>query len=215
MIWQFALNVPRIVLIEVLEVDVRVWNEDDTFDPLYIESFVSLSPPPLTCTCAESRALALKYYTRAFQEGTIPRYTYINFDMDTLLMMDQCAYALSPRGVDRHSIKKLLLFCVRYWDDFGFCDILCKGEGSVANMQSLHEFTLMSADWDRKGNDDFESYEMETREVFEKPRGFERPLDWVVPKIKCVGKVNEETVDFDFDYYTELVWREVRYDIEG
>lgn len=43
-----------------------------------------IAPPAVLHVCAESRSYLQRYYLRAFAETSPPRYTLINFDMDTV-----------------------------------------------------------------------------------------------------------------------------------
>lgn len=45
-------------------------------------------PPPLLHACAESRSYLQKYYRKAFVYGNPSRYSWVNFDNDTIYMMD-------------------------------------------------------------------------------------------------------------------------------
>ncbi|KAH6685444.1 hypothetical protein F5X68DRAFT_210161 [Plectosphaerella plurivora] len=51
-------------------------------------SFPPSPPPPTLQVCAESRDYIQRYYNKAFVKGSPPRYTWVNFDMDTICMRD-------------------------------------------------------------------------------------------------------------------------------
>ena len=53
-------------------------------------------PPPLLHACAESRFYLGEYYTKAFTFGTPARYSWVNFEMDTIYLSQGDLLAFEP-----------------------------------------------------------------------------------------------------------------------
>ena len=55
------------------------------------DHFISSNPiPAVLQTCCESRDEAAHFYTKAFYHYNTPRYTWVNFDRDTIHIEDAC-----------------------------------------------------------------------------------------------------------------------------
>lgn len=202
MIWRTALSVPRYVEVNIEYAEHYRLPNDPKYDPsalLYWTSW-DLSSLPLTSACSEARAVALEYYTRAFAEGSTPRYTYVNFDIDTIILHDEELFALRSSGIDRHSIKKLVLWTKTDWDgpwaNSNFSDQYLKGKGAVMYMQNLKELTFLAGCWPAEFGS-AKAYELELRRMFKEAPG--RPTCWSIPQIKCLGPddVNAEVFELE------------------
>ena len=114
-IWIFALRVPRHVTILARFVPSYPPPEPGYRHEAY-HYMEHNSPPALTHVSSESRLLAQKHYSQAFQIGLRPRYIFINFSFDTIIMPDYDFKNLY-HGKDRSAIQRLVLL-VEYTNVF-------------------------------------------------------------------------------------------------
>lgn len=197
-----ALKIPRFIEITVHE-NLHVQLSFEDCQPLDINHYKSRClPPALTGVCPESRALASKFYTRAFTEGTEPRYAYINFDIDTIVMEDGEAYTLHAKGKDRHLIQRLILYIPRYNSLSGFATVYSHGERGITNMRNLRSLVLAATDWNPRHMSD---YGENLRFRFKDDP--ERKLDWAMPEFRFVGRGDSSCIGFDLEgYLTKISW---------
>lgn len=207
MVWERVLEEPRFI-------DIHPWKDKGKIPPwdlVYADISHLTSgdyPPPITGVCSESRAIALRRYTRAFIEGTTPRYTYVNFDIDIIIMYDAIADMLHPTGKDRHSIQNLVLWTGPSISSPSFFPPYSQRAGSAVNMQNLKNFTLVASHWPDE-NENAADYEPQLRKIFqEAPK---RSENWIIPRVRCVGRGDEEKVQFNLSDYMEHLDREASY----
>ena len=188
-IWIFALRVPRHVTILAKFVHSSPPPEPEYRHEAYY--YVEQGPPPaLTHVSSESRFLSQKHYSQAFQIGLRPRYIYINFSFDTIIMPDYDFKNLY-HGQDRSAIQRLLLL-VEYTNVFngwygGFRPLLF-------DMPRLEEVTAIYREGQHPQERPVRFYEDKLRAAFVWEHSkCRRRAGWVCPDIRIVveGDVDE------------------------
>jgi len=170
-IWVIALKEPRIVAIRKLDVYKPPGRELRYFHPCD-------PPPAITQICSESRREALKVYTRAFPYGLTPRYTYINFALDRLIIPDFDLCDVPPFAPERRALQRLV---VTTEESEMFFNVYFTAEEGLRGLRALKEFTCVGPDWEGRFTKDPES-RLKTR--FERSLGHEE--GWECPKITFV-----------------------------
>lgn len=175
-IWRAALQEPRVVTIDLVEITLQygqICNKDD------ILCFSARSPPPpVMSTCTDSRAEAMSVYTKAFKDGTKPRYTYINFDIDTIVMEASSLASSAPE--DRMAIRHLALMVydfMEYEEKFLWC------QSGVMWMKYLEHLTVVGQGWDGDDwdEDDLPSFKGAMERGYHLPL-YSHPEGWTPPE---------------------------------
>lgn len=95
MIWQMAVE-SREVKVEEQADNVQAGGSTFRSAPRY---FSSPTPAPaLLHACGESRFICKPLYTKAFVYGSQPRYTWVNYDLDTIVIRDLVLDQLSDES---------------------------------------------------------------------------------------------------------------------
>lgn len=139
-------------------------------------------PPPLTQACSESRKEALLVHTRAFTSGYEPRYTYVNFFLDTIAIPDYDIRHLSRE--ERFAIQYLL---ITMEEREAFMETVMWEDGSVGELENLNELTVVGIDWGGDDPHDIAGYyanllKDDLTGIHGQKKG------WSCPKIKFVGE---------------------------
>lgn len=144
----------------------------------------------------------MSVYTRAFKDGTKPRYTYINFDIDTIVIGASDLASTAPE--DRMAIRYLVLMIydfMTYEEDLLWC------RSGVMRMKNLQQLTVVGQhfdgdDWDE---DDLPSCKWTLEEGYRLPL-HSHPKDWAPPKnppqIRVVRAGEEGSFGAVMDKYT-------------
>lgn len=186
-IWSIILHEPRNTPIR----RKTNWKCGSDKDLLY---FQPRTPPPvLTQVCSESRAEALQVYTRAFTYGLEPRYTYINFALDRLIISDWDLFVHVPfSAYERGCIRKIAFTADN-------CDVFHGyffRSNSAGTLKALEELKAVSRDWNRCSTASAESI---VRGQFDELRGH---VDGsVYPEISCMGE--QDGLHFGVDIIDE------------
>lgn len=103
LIWYLAITEPRTVSVQFR---YNCPDAADEWEKLY--DYAPTNPPPAVLhACGEARTEALKFYTQELTDGLCPRYTYINYEIDTIYV--QQYHFASFLCEDRAKIRKLRL----------------------------------------------------------------------------------------------------------
>jgi hypothetical protein len=167
-IWNHAICEPRTVAIQ------NKWTTSRTAG-LYT---ARRNPPPATLQAnQESRSQALTIYTTAFRNGVEPRYTYVNFDIDTIFVTDWDLKEIESK--DRAKIRKL---SVEVGGEFIFLGYVLVDE--MKEMWRLKELEIVAVDghYPWVTGEGIESDLVLVREEFEKLFGGKE--GWVFPKLR-------------------------------
>jgi hypothetical protein len=158
--------------------------------------FASINKPPvLTSICQASRQAALNVYERAFATGVDPRYVYVNFESDTIIMEGWTIHFHSQEIKDR--IRSLVLVDNSSNIDEDYPPYIGNKEGDVRKFQNLKELTYVGRQWSQADGSALKQ-ENWTRDHFQKMTG--RSEGWKMPEIKYVAKGEEGSYGIVLDY---------------
>ena len=179
-IWSIALKESRIVAIrkrELYEYTHKTPGPDDfcCFNPC--------DPPPVfTQVCFESRLAALKVYTRAFPYGLEPRYTYINFSLDRLIIPDFDLYYVPSSAPERRILQRLVVTTEDTEKFFMlYLKVEVEGARGARGLTALKELTCVGEEWENCSTKD---EERRLKTLFDRSFGHEE--GWECPRITVV-----------------------------
>lgn len=174
MIWQMAVA-PRDV--KVSEQADHIQEGGSTFRSTR-RYFKSPTPPPaLLHACHESRSICTPFYTKAFTYGAQPRYTWVNYALDTIVVRDVEVALLSDEAPFIRYLTVYVEDTPYYphtWDHFQPAFSL----SMLLEFPALEQFVYLTSEtvvrrWSRR------------LEVFERKLGEQRPGGpW--PEVKIV-----------------------------
>jgi hypothetical protein len=106
-IWELGAQQPREVAIRFAMDGTALWPTGTRY------CYSPTKVPALLHACAESRSYlqGSSIYSKAFKEGSQPRYTWVNFDVDTIRMVQG---RLMTVFAELNSIRQLTIECVSY-----------------------------------------------------------------------------------------------------
>ena len=155
--------------------------------PAYI---VSSGPrPPILYACAESRliAIARRLYEPAFAYPWSPRYTWINFDLDTVQMEQTSMWVLPP--ADRSRIRRAIFDATYSTGAWGFVDDILGRACHMDDMKALKDLRVLTEESFEEWQGPFVSFRLHFEMLFGAEEG------WIPPKMTVTQTTTGETMD--------------------
>lgn len=160
---------------------------------------VSSGPcPSIMYTCAESRSVAItrRLYEAAFAYPWSPRYTWINFDLDTIQLEQGILRILPP--VDRSRIRNAILDATYDAGAWHFSEFIVEERCHMGDMKALRDLRLLSEEPPEEWDPGFQAFRLQFKEWFSADEG------WAPPTMIVMNRATGEIMD------EEHCWRSVQ-----